>query len=350
MAAIAVSDLSYAHPGGDLLFAGVSFRVNEGGHAGLVGANGAGKSTLMRIAAGLLDPLEGAVALGGRSLHMAQDVGTGGGTVRELLLTSAPARLAEAGRAMLAAERELAGGDDTAGMRLGEAIGTWSQLGGYELDGTWDAACRRIAGAGLAELGDRPAVTLSGGERKRLVLEALFASDAEILLLDEPDNFLDVTAKLALEERIRTTRKTVLLVSHDRALLGAACNAIVTLEGDGAWVHGDSYATYPEAREHRQRLMGDRLQRWKDEEARLRELVRRFKERAKYSPDWAKRADAAETRWQRWVDDGPPPAPVVDHAIRVRLRGGDSARRVGRAARAGDRRSAGPVRRRDPLR
>ena len=53
-----------------------------------------------------------------------------------------------------------------------------------------------------------------------------------------------------------------------------------------------------------------------------------FKERAQYSPDWAKRADAAETRWERFVDDGPPPAPVVDQQIRVRLRGGDSARRV----------------------
>ena len=74
--------------------------------------------------------------------------------------------------------------------------------------------------------------------------------------------------------------------------------------------------------------MGDRVARWQEEEKRLRELVRTFKERAKYSPDWAKRANAMESRWQRWVDEGPPPAPVVDHPIRVRLRGADSARRV----------------------
>ncbi len=117
---------------------------------------------------------------------------------------------------MLDAERELAAGDESAGIRLGEAIGTWSGLGGYELEGAWDAACRRIVGSGLTEVGDRPAVTLSGGERKQLVLEVLFASDAEILLLDEPDNFLDVPAKQALEQRIRATKKTVLLISHDR--------------------------------------------------------------------------------------------------------------------------------------
>jgi ATPase subunit of ABC transporter with duplicated ATPase domains len=328
MAHIHVSDLAYAHPGGDTLFYDVSFRLAPRRHAGLVGANGVGKSTLLRIAASDLRADAGDVAIGGRALHMPQDVGTGAGTVRELLLGVAPVRVREAGRAMLAAERELAAGDDAAGVRLGEAIGAWSDFGGYELEGAWDAACRRIVRAGLSEVGDRPALTLSGGERKRLVLDLLLASDADVLLLDEPDNFLDVPAKRWLEGRIRESRKTILLISHDRELLGTACDAIVTLEGNGAWVHGDSFATYDEAREHRQRLMGDRLARWNEEERRLRELVRIFKERAKYSPDWAKRANAMETRWRRWVDEGPPPAPVVDRSIHVRLRGGDSARRV----------------------
>jgi ATPase subunit of ABC transporter with duplicated ATPase domains len=84
---------------------------------------------------------------------------------------------------------------------------------------------------------------LSGGERKQLVVEVLFASDADVLLLDEPDNFLDVPAKLALERRIRDSKKTVMMISHDRELLSGAVDAVVTLEGNGAWVHGGSYAT-----------------------------------------------------------------------------------------------------------
>ena len=328
MSHIAVSGLAYAHPGGELLFSGVSFRLGAGRHAGLVGVNGVGKSTLMRILAGELAATDGDVAHGGRALYMPQDVGLGGGTVRELLLSVAPPQLVAAGTAMLDAERRLATGDDSAGIALGEAIGAWSDLGGYELEGQWDAACRRTVRAGLAEVGDRAATEVSGGERKRLVLELLFASDAQVLLLDEPDNFLDVPAKRALERQIAATRKTVLLISHDRELLTAACNTIVTLEGSGAWVHGGSYADYPQARERRQELMGDRLARWNDEEKRLRELVRIFKERAKYSPDWAKRANAAETRWKRFADAGPPPAPVGDQHIKVNLRGADSARRV----------------------
>src|SRR6202012_6123087 len=114
-------------------------------------------------------------------------------------------------------------------------------LGGYGLGGERDASCRRIIHAAFAEVADRQARTLSGGERKQLVLDVLFASDADVLLLDEPDNFLDVPANLALEQRIRSSRKTIGMISHDRAVLASAPGTIVTLEGNGAWVHGASY-------------------------------------------------------------------------------------------------------------
>jgi ATPase subunit of ABC transporter with duplicated ATPase domains len=329
---VVVSNLAYAHPGGDLLFSEVSFKISPGQHVGLVGANGVGKSTLFRILAGLLPADDGDVDIGAFA-YMPQDVGVGpesGRTVRELLLEAAPARLRSAGERMLAAERELAAGADPAGagMRLGEAIGDWSELGGYELEGQWDAACRRIVRAPLEEVGARATTELSGGERKRLVLEVLFSGDATVLLLDEPDNFLDVPAKLDLEARIAASKKTVLLISHDRDLLSAATNAILTLEANGTWVHGGSYRTYPEARERRQELLGDRLEQWKREERRLFHFYKTMKQRAAISDALARRADAAETRWRRFVDAGPPPAPVVDQHIRPRIRGGDSARIV----------------------
>ncbi len=334
MSHLVVTDLAYAHPGGDLLFSDVSFKLAPGQHAGLVGANGVGKSTLLKVLSGELRADDGQVALGGRVAVMPQDVGVGddGLSVRELLLAVAPPDVREAGRRMVAAELDTTDPDPDvatrAGMAFAEAIDDWGRLGGYELEGQWDAACRRVVRASLADVGDRPAVTLSGGERKRLVLDLLLASDAQVLLLDEPDNFLDIPGKRALEAAVRATRKTVLMISHDRDVLTAAVDAIVTLEGDGAWVHGGSFATYPEAREHRRRLMGDRLQRWREEERRLFRYMRTMKERAKISPDMASRASAAETRYERFVAAGPPPAPVVDHAIKVRLRGGDSARRV----------------------
>ena len=334
MSHVVVSNLAYAHPGGDLLFSDVSFRIAPGQHVGLVGANGVGKSTLFRVLAGGLPADEGDVDIGTYA-YMAQDVGAGadsGRTVRELLLEPAPARLRSAGERMIAAERELAAGADPAGagMRLGEAIGDWAELGGYELEGQWDAACRRIVRAGLDDVGARSTSELSGGERKRLVLEVLFSSEAPVLLLDEPDNFLDVPAKLDLERRIAASKKTVVLISHDRDLLAAATGAILTLEANGTWIHGGSYRTYPDAREKRQRLLGDRLEQWKREERRLFRFYKLMKQRAAISDVNAKRADAAETRWRRFVDAGPPPAPVKDQQIQVRMPGGDSARIVAR--------------------
>jgi ATPase subunit of ABC transporter with duplicated ATPase domains len=308
----------------------VTFNVTPGDHVGLVGANGVGKSTLLRIIAGELTADEGETSAGGRLAYMRQDVGVGGDaqTVRALLVALAPRALRTAGERMAVAEHALAAGDHDAGVALGEAIADWSELGGYELEAQWDRSCRRIVRASFSEVADRPAQSLSGGERKRLVLDVLFDGDGEVLLLDEPDNFLDVPAKLALERRLAASKKTVLVISHDRELLAGAVKKILTLEGDGCWMHHGSYRSYPEAREERQRKLGDAVKRWKDEERRLRELVRTFKERAKYNSDWAKKADAAETRWKRFAEPGPPPAPVTDQQIRVRLRGADSARRV----------------------
>ena len=312
------------------MFSDVSFRLPPGAHVGMVGANGVGKSTLLQVLAGALPVDEGEISVGGTVGHMAQDVGAAhdSRTVRELLLSLTPPGVRSAGERVVRFETDLAAGDPAAGIQLGAAIADWSALGGYELEGRWDAACRRIVGASFEQLAERPAVTLSGGERKRLVLEVLFTSDADVLLLDEPDNFLDVSAKLSLERQVRASKKTVLMISHDRDVLSGAVGSILTLEGNGSWLHGGSYASYQEAREERQRRLGDAVKRWRDEERRLFGLMKTFKERARYSSDWAKKADAAETRWRRFTDGGPPPPPVADVSIVMRLRGGDSARRV----------------------
>ncbi len=340
---VSVSHLAYAHPGGELLFSDVSFRVAPGTHVGLVGTNGVGKSTLLAILAGELPAEEGEAVHGGRLLAMAQDVGvddasgsgsSSGQTVRELLLGLAPEPLRRAGAAIAAAEDELTAPGGTAsdasaaGIALGEAIGEWSALGGYELEAGWDVACRRIVRRSFDARAAPPGAPRAGGERKQLVLDVLLHSDADVLLLDEPDNFLDVPAKLELERQVRGSRKTILMISHDREVLSGAVGSIVTLEGAGAWVHGAGYATYPEARRARQARLGDAVKRWHEEEKRLRELTRLWKERAKYSPDLASRAAALETRWKRFAAAGPPPAPVGDQSITVRIRGGDSARIV----------------------
>ena len=132
--------------------------------------------------------------------------------------------------------------------------------------------------------------TLSGGEQKRLVLEALLRGPDEVLLLDEPDNYLDVPGKRWLEERLRETPKTVLFVSHDRELLARVGDRVVTVEGgrQPAWVHGGGFATYHEARTDAARAarraappLG------RGARSKLKALVRMYKQKAAYNDGMA---------------------------------------------------------------
>ena len=323
------SELEYAPPGADSLFFDVSFGVAPGEHAALVGPNGVGKSTILRILSGRVQADGGEFAVGGSMLTMTQDVGMSSptDTLREMLLEVAPPALRVAGLALVGAERALADGTDD-GMGYATAITEWGDLGGYELETKWDAAAHRSVKTPIDDFSRRLVAELSGGERKRLVLDLLLTSGADVLLLDEPDNYLDIPTRGWLEEQIKASRSTILMVSHDRTLLGKVATKIIAVEGSGCWVHGGSYATFPEARARRQELLGDAVKRWHDEERRLYQHMKIMKQRAAQNFKNATKANAAETRWEKFVAAGPPPPPVPDQQIHVKLRGADSARRV----------------------
>ncbi len=327
---INVSNLSFIHAGAATGFDEASFVVPSGGHAALIGDNGVGKTTLIRILAGELEPDDGTATITGSFKYMPQEVGFDdtSATLKRLLSKFAPTPLDDIGLRICDAEAALDAGDMEAGMELGEALGLWGDLGGYELEAQWDIACREVVGKGFSELVDRTVTQFSGGERKRLVLAVLFASGVDVLLLDEPDNYLDIPAKLALQEQIRATSQTVLMISHDRDLLSSAPDRIVMLESRGAWVHHGTYATWDEAWEKRQQSLGDELQRWQDEEKRLRDYTRILKERARYSPVFAPKADAAESRHKRFVDAGPPPPPSTEQSVKMALSGRGSGKRM----------------------
>jgi ATPase subunit of ABC transporter with duplicated ATPase domains len=329
VSSIVVSELEYAPPGADSLFFDVGFGIAPGEHAALVGANGVGKSTILRILSGELDADTGEFAVGGTMLRMTQEVGMANptDTLREMLIEVAPDALRTAGRALVAAEKALADGTDD-GMGYATALTDWGDLGGYELEMRWEAAARRSVKTPITDFSTRLVSELSGGERKRLVLDLLLTSGADVLLLDEPDNYLDIPTRLWLEAQILASKCTILMVSHDRALLERVATKIVVIEGAGCWVHGGSYTTFPEARAKRQELLGDAVKRWNDEERRLFQHMKVMKQRAAQNFKNATKANAAETRWEKFVAAGPPPPPVPDQNIIVRLRGADSARRV----------------------
>ena len=329
VSSIIVSELEYGPPGGDQLFFDVNFRVGPGEHAAIVGANGVGKSTILRILSGQIEADAGEFSIGGSMLYMTQDVGMSrpDDTLREMLIEVAPTAFRDAGRALIAAEKSMAAGDDD-GMGYASALSNWGDLGGYELEAQWQASAQRSVKTAIDDVSTRLVSELSGGERKRLVLDLLLTSGADVLLLDEPDNYLDIPTREWLEEQLRACKSTILMVSHDRTLLERCSTKVIAVEGSGCWVHGGSFATFPEAREKRQELLGDHLKRWHEEERRLFHHMKIMKQRAAQNFKNATKANAAETRWEKFVAAGPPPPPVPDQQIYVRLRGADAARRV----------------------
>lgn len=321
--------LEYYLPDGRPLLGDVSFRVGEGAVVALVGANGAGKTTLLRLLSGEFKPHGGTVSGSGGLGVMQQFVGSvrDERTVRDLLVSVAQPRVRAAARAVDEAEHRIMTVDDEAAqMRYAQALSDWAEVQGYEAETVWDMCTMAALGVPYEKAQWRLARTLSGGEQKRLVLESLLRGPDEVLLLDEPDNYLDVPGKRWLEKRLRETRKTVLFVSHDRELLARAAQKIVAVEpgpsGSTVWVHGGGFETFHEARRERFARFEELKRRWDEEHARLKALVHRLRQQAAISPDMASRYRAMQTRFRKFEEAGPPPEPPREQDIRMQLRGG----------------------------
>ncbi|GAA4241283.1 ATP-binding cassette domain-containing protein [Actinomadura meridiana] len=328
MGHIEVSRLTYAPPGGRTLLDGVSFRVGAGTKAALVGPNGAGKTTLLRLIAGDIAPSDGGVTSSGGLGVMRQFIGhiRDGRTVHDLLLSVAPARLRDAADALARAESALSESERSQ-LAYAQAITDYTDAGGYDIEIVWDTCTTAALGLRFDEAKDRGVTTLSGGEQKRLVLEALLRGPDEILLLDEPDNYLDVPGKERLAERLCGTSKTVLLVSHDRQLLADTADRVITVESRDVWVHGGGFAGYTQARRDRTDRLHELRRRWDDEHQRLRQLVHTLRQRATNNDAVSSAYQAARTRLQRFEEAGPPRSAPKEQNVRMRLRGGRTGKR-----------------------
>lgn len=334
MAHIDVQHVTYALPDGRVLLDDVSFRVPDGATAALVGANGAGKTTLMRMIAGDLAPHEGSTVCSGAVAVMRQFIGQmSEGSIRDLLLGVSAEPLRRAARELDDAELALMESDDEpTQMQYAQAIADYADAGGYESEVLFDVVTTAAMGEPYDRIRWRQVSTLSGGEQKRLVLELLLRGPADILLLDEPDNYLDVPGKTWLEQQLRDTPKTVLLISHDRELLNQCASHVVAVElgaaGNTVWVHGGGFASFHEARADRFSRLEELRRRWDEEHAKLRELVQSLKVKAAYNDGMSSRYQAAQTRLRKFEEAGPPIAVPKVQSVRMRLTGGRTAKRA----------------------
>ncbi|MDQ3997721.1 MAG: ABC-F family ATP-binding cassette domain-containing protein [Gemmatimonadota bacterium] len=245
-----MTQLSFSNVGVDFgathLFSHVTFTVAQRERWGVVGRNGTGKTTLFRLLTGELQPTRGTIARqpGLRVSLLEQHRDFGGATS---VWEAAAGELAE----LLALERSLAeqasalahDASEEAMERYGRDLERFEHEGGYAVTSRIDAVLH-----GLAFDPERarttPVGTLSGGERGRLGLARQLVSSADMLLLDEPTNHLDLETTTWLEDYLRETDKTVLLVSHDRAFLDATVDHVLHFEGESATPYGGGYQAF----------------------------------------------------------------------------------------------------------
>ncbi|MBQ4578118.1 MAG: ATP-binding cassette domain-containing protein [Clostridia bacterium] len=272
MAEISVQQL-HKYFGEHHVLKGLSFDLQPGERASIVGPNGCGKTTLLKIIAGLQEHDGGVVAINKASrlgLLEQLPVYDPDTTVREVLW-QAFAWLEGMGDEMRRMEALMADGQEVDLDRYSRLQTAFEDGGGYDLQVAYD---RMTGGLKIdPDMQDRPFMSLSGGEKTRVNLARLMLSGTDLLLLDEPTNHLDMDSIEWLESYLKSFRGTVLIVSHDRYFLDNVTNRTLELR-DGQIVNWPgNYSYFVEKRDELARQLEAAKKRQDKEIARLEKAV-----------------------------------------------------------------------------
>lgn len=264
-----IDDITYAIAGRPL-FEGASATIPEGHKVGLVGPNGAGKTTLFKLIKGELSLDGGAITLPPRARigGVAQEAAASDVSVLDTVLA------ADTERAALMAESATA----TDPHRIADI-----QTRLADID-AWSAEARASAilkGLGFDSADQaRPVSDFSGGWRMRMALAGVLFAQPDLLMLDEPTNYLDLEGALWLEGYLARYPHTVIVISHDRGLLNRAVGHILHLEDRKLVLYTGGYDAFARARAERRALQAAEARKQADRRAHLQSFVDRFRAKA----------------------------------------------------------------------
>lgn len=307
--------------GGNSVFRDIDLEIMEGERIGLVGENGGGKSTLFKLLAGIDTSSAGAISrrrnLTIGYLSQEADPGQSHKTVFEAVsevtqeLVDLPFLLSQLEARM--ADPEVAADPEAMTAILdeyGKAQERFEALGGYTLEHKVEAV---LHGLGFGpEWYDLEVGLLSGGEKKLVNLARILIKAPDLLLLDEPDNHLDLEAKAWLEQYMQSYPGTVLIISHDRRLLDRAVKRIFELEDGKISVYAGNYTYYFEERQRRLLKQYELYTLQQDEIKRLEASMRQLKGWAKLNDKISSRAESMAKRVERARQE------AVDRPILIR--------------------------------
>ncbi|QBD78880.1 ABC-F family ATP-binding cassette domain-containing protein [Ktedonosporobacter rubrisoli] len=335
------SILSFSHVskdfGGNQVFKDVDLEIEEGERIGLVGENGSGKSTLFKLALGLETASAGTVTRR-RNLtigYLVQEIDAAMlpksifeavSEVSEELVSLAE-RLKELEAKM--ADPEIAADPESMSAVLDEYSKVqerYEALGGYTLE---HRAAAVLSGLGFAESEHQlPLSSLSGGEKKLVNLARILLQTPDLLLLDEPDNHLDMRAKAWLEQYIQNYPGTVMIISHDRHLLDRAVKKIFALEDGQIQPYAGNYSYYAEERMRQLLKQQEQFTIQQKEIKRLEASMYRLKTWAKLNSDFATRAQYMAKRVEKAKQDAVDRPVLERDRIKVDLEAERSGKKV----------------------
>jgi len=240
--------------GGIPLYSGASFQVNPGEKVGLVGPNGAGKTTFFRMIIGDLPPDVGSISVQ-NNVHMAyfsQDVGEMKGRSAMQEVVEGHERVCELAKRMRAHENKLSESDlDPDEMTrvlelLGDEQTEYEHLGGFEIENN---AQTILSGLGIEPADhDKPVEDFSSGWKMRIALAKVLIRMPDLILMDEPTNYLDMETILWLEGWLRAFKGAILMTTHDRDFMNRVAGKIVEVAGGKVTVYSGNYDFYEKER------------------------------------------------------------------------------------------------------
>ena len=271
--------------GGKDILKDVSLRINKGERVGIVGPNGTGKTTLFRMITGEMSPDSGEIMIPERLRlgYLHQQLAAAGSDVKLIdYVESAGGELPAIHQAMEKLEAELAAAGSNPPQKtldeLGRLQSRYEQLGGYEMRHRAEAA---LDGLGFAPSAlEQPLNSFSGGWQMRAAMVRVLLGEPDILLLDEPSNYLDIPAVEWLQRRLKTFEGTLLLISHDRFLLNTLTDVTVELNNAKLTRYSGNYTYYAKEREARKLQSEAEKKNIERRKQQLQDNINRFRAKA----------------------------------------------------------------------